>query len=225
MPYRIIGVVESQGNIFGLSLDKFAVAPAVSPVKRFVNPPNVIDELMVRAESMADMELAMLEVEAIMRSRRGLRPTQENNFALETADSALDFWARINRIMLLALPGLVAIALVVGGIVIMNIMLMSVAERTREIGIRKSLGARRRDIRRQFLVESATLALIGAGLGIGTGLGLAGLVDATTPLPASVAPWSIVTAVILGAGVGIAAGLYPATRAARLDPVNAMRQE
>jgi putative ABC transport system permease protein len=225
MPYRIIGVVESQGNIFGLSLDKFAVAPALSPVKRFVNPPNVIDELMVRAASVAEMERAMLEVEAIMRSRRGLRPTQENTFALETADSALDFWARINRIMLLALPGLVAIALVVGGIVIMNIMLMSVAERTREIGIRKSLGARRRDIRRQFLVESATLALIGAGIGIGTGLGLAGLVEATTPLPASVALWSIVTAVILGAGVGIAAGLYPATRAARLDPVNAMRQE
>ena len=107
----------------------------------------------------------------------------------------------------------------------MNIMLMSVAERTREIGIRKSLGARRRDIMRQFLVESATLALIGAGIGIGTGLALASLVEATTPLPASVAPWSIVVAVLLGAGVGIAAGLYPASRAARLDPVNAMRQE
>jgi putative ABC transport system permease protein len=225
MPYRIIGVVESQGNIFGLSLDKFAVAPAVSPVKRFVNPANVIDELMVRAGSLAEMEQAMMEVEAIMRSRRGLRPTQENNFALETADSALDFWARINRYLMLAFPGLVTIALVVGGIVIMNIMLMSVAERTREIGIRKSLGARRRDIRRQFLVESATLALIGAGVGIGTGLALASLVEATTPLPASVNPKSIAAAVLLGAGVGIGAGLYPASRAAKLDPVTAMRHE
>ncbi len=225
IPYRIIGVVESQGNIFGISLDKFAVAPAFSPVERFVNPHNVVDIVLVKAASLPEMEEAMGEVEAIMRSRRGLRPTEDNDFAIETADEILDFWDRINQILLLALPGLVGISLVVGGIVIMNIMLMSVAERTREIGIRKSLGARRRDIRRQFLVESATLAVVGAGIGIGTGLALAGLVQAVSPLPASVAPWSIVVGVVLGAGVGIAAGLYPAARAARLDPITAMRQE
>ena len=171
------------------------------------------------------MRTAMIEAEAIMRSRRGLRPTQENNFALETAEAILEFWGRINAVMALALPGLVGISLVVGGIVIMNIMLMSVSERTAEIGIRKALGAKRQDIRRQFLVESATLSVAGAGLGIATGLGAAALIQATTPMPAAVAPWSLVVGVLLGAGVGIIAGLYPATRAAKLDPVDAMRHE
>ncbi len=225
IPYRIVGVVEEQGNIFGMSLDKFAVAPALSPIKRSVAPPNVIDQLLVSAETTPIMQRAMEETEGIMRSRRGLRPTEENDFDLETADALLEFWGRINRIMALALPGLVGISLVVGGIVIMNIMLMSVTERTREIGIRKSLGARRKDILRQFLVESATLAVLGAVLGIGTGLTLAALVQAVSPLPASVAPWSIVVGVVLGAGVGIGAGIYPASRAARLDPVHAMRME
>ncbi|UCF39577.1 MAG: ABC transporter permease [Gemmatimonadota bacterium] len=225
IPYRVIGVAEPQGSVFGMSLDKFAVAPALSPLKRFVNPPRVLDELKVRANSQAELEAAIAETEAIMRSRRGLRPTQESNFSIETADAVLDFWDRINQFLMMALPGLVSISLVVGGIVIMNIMLMAVAERTREIGIRKSLGARRRDIMRQFLVESATLATVGALMGIAFGLGMAALVQATTFLPARVAPWSIVVAVILGAGVGIGAGLYPASRAARLDPVEAIRQE
>jgi putative ABC transport system permease protein len=225
LPYRVIGVVESQGEIFGFSLDEFVVAPALSPVKRFVNPPRVVDILLVKANSQADMETAMADVETVMRGRRGLRPTQENTFAVETAAGVLDFWGQIDRFLKILVPGLVSVSLVVGSIVIMNIMLMSVAERTREIGIRKSLGARRRDILRQFLVESATLATFGAALGIATGLGLAFLVRATTFLPAHVAPWSIPVAVLLGAGVGIFAGLYPAARAARLDPVVAMRQE
>ena len=118
-----------------------------------------------------------------------------------------------------------AISLVVGGIVIMNIMLMAVSERTREIGIRKALGARRSDILAQFVVESATLSLVGAALGIGTGLGLAFLVQALSPLPAAVAPWSVVVGVILGISVGIVAGVYPATRAAKLDPITALRAE
>src|SRR2546426_7281411 len=122
-------------------------------------------------------------------------------------------------------PGLVAISLVVGGIVIMIFMLMAVAERTREIGIRKSLGARRRDILRQFLVEATTLATVGATGGVATGSALAALVAATPPLPAAVAPWSILVGVILGAGVGIVAGVYPASRAARLDPIAALRHE
>jgi len=104
-------------------------------------------------------------------------------------------------------------------------MLMAVAERTREIGIRKSLGARRGDILRQFLVEATTLATVGASIGVGIGIGLAALVAATTPLPAAVAPWSIIVGVMLGAGVGIIAGVYPATRAARLDPITALRAE
>lgn len=225
LPYRVIGVVESQGNIFGFSLDEFAVAPALSPVKRFVNPPRVVDILLVKTQSMDDMETAMADVEAVMRSRRGLRPAQEDNFALESAAGVLDFWGQINRILMTVLPMLVGISLVVGAIVIMNIMLMAVSERTREIGIRKSLGARRRDILRQFLVEAATLATLGAAIGVGAGLGLAFLVRATTFMPATVAPVWIGVAVALGAGVGIIAGLYPAARAARLDPVEAMRQE
>ena len=160
-----------------------------------------------------------------MRSRRHLRPRDENNFAMETADEVLDFWGKISKILFVALPGLVAISLVVGGIVIMNIMLMAVAERTREIGIRKALGARRRDILSQFLVEATTLATVGASAGVALGIGLAALVAATTPLPAAVAGWSIVVGVLLGAGVGIIAGVYPASRAARLDPIAALRQE
>ena len=222
IPYRIIGVAETRGNIFGESLDKFVVAPALSPVKRFVAPRNVVGILMVKADTEAEMRAAMIEAEAIMRSRRGLRPTQDNNFVLETGDAFLEFWAKINRFLALALPGFVGISLVVGGIVIMNIMLMSVTERTAEIGIRKALGATRGDILSQFLIESAALAVIGAGLGIAAGLAIAALIEAATPMPASVAPWSLVVAVVMGAGVGIGAGLYPANRAAKMDPVYAM---
>ena len=118
-----------------------------------------------------------------------------------------------------------AIGLVVGAIVIMNIMLVAVAERTREIGIRKSLGARRRDILSQFLVESATLSVVGAVLGIGLGIALSQLIAAVSPLPAAVAPWSVALGVAVGAGVGIIAGAYPASRAARLDPITAIRSE
>jgi len=225
IPYRVIGVVEKQGNLFGLSLDKFAVAPASAPLKRYVNQPRVIDALALKAGTQADMREAMAQAEAVMRSRRHLRPREPDNFALETADEVLAFWGKISRILFYALPGLVAVSLVVGGIVIMNIMLMAVAERTREIGIRKSLGARRSDILRQFLVEATTLATVGASAGVGIGIALAALVAATTPLPAAVAPWSIVVGVILGAGVGIVAGVYPATRAARLDPITALRAE
>ncbi|MBW7934687.1 MAG: FtsX-like permease family protein, partial [Gemmatimonadaceae bacterium] len=121
-----------------------------------------------------------------------------------------------------ALP---AIGLIVGALVIMNIMLVAVAERTREIGIRKALGATRGNILSQFLIEAATLSVIGAAIGIAGGIGLAKVVQATTPLPAAVALWSIFAALALGAGVGIVAGVYPASRAARLDPIAALRQE
>ena len=225
LPYRVIGVVEKQGNLFGLSLDKFAVVPASAPLKRYVNPPRVVDALAVKANSQEDMREAIAQAEALMRSRRHLRPREPDDFALETADEVLDFWGKISRVLFIALPGLVAISLVVGGIVIMNIMLMAVAERTREIGIRKSLGARRRDILRQFLVEATTLATVGAASGVALGLALASAVAATTPLPTAVAPWSIVVGVVLGAGVGIIAGVYPASRAARLDPIAALRHE
>ena len=224
-PYRVIGVAQSLGKVFGFSLDKFVIAPYTSQIKRVVNPHNVVDGIIVRAPDLAAMKDAETQVEAIMRVRRHLRPGQPNNFHLETADDVLSFWANISRILFTALPALVGISLVVGGIVIMNIMLMAVSERTREIGIRKALGARRRDILRQFLVEATALSTFGAALGIVAGIGLAYVVDATTPLPASVSLSSILVGVFLGVGVGVISGVYPASRAAKMDPVAALRFE
>jgi putative ABC transport system permease protein len=225
VPFRVIGVLEEQGSLFGMSLDNMAIAPAHSAMSRFVSPHNTVDEILVRTQDEADLARAMTDIEAAMRVRHRLRPGEPNDFAIETAESTLEFWNRISRILLVAFPMLVGIGLVVGGIVIMNIMLVSVVERTREIGIRKALGARRRDIHMQVLVESATLSTAGAAVGVAIGVGLAQLVRAISPLPASVAPVWIVVSIVIATGVGILAGLYPAARAARLDPVVALRQE
>src|SRR5258708_12789 len=225
IPYRVIGVVERQGNLLGISPDKFVVAPALSPIQREVNPPGVVDAVIIKASSEPEMREAMDQTEAIMRSRRHLRPRQDDNFAMMTSEGVLSFWNKLSKILYVVGPGLVGVALVVGGIVIMNIMLMAVAERTREIGIRKSLGARRRDILRQFLAESVALATVGASLGILTGVVLSFLLKVATPLPAVVSPFSIVLGVIVGGGVGIVAGVYPASLASRLDPIAALRQE
>jgi len=225
VPFRVIGILEKQGSLFGMSLDNNAIAPSRSAMARFVAPFSAVDEILIRTERESDMERARLDIEGTMRVRHGLRPTEDNDFAIDTADESLSFWRRISQVLLIAFPGLVAIALVVGGIVIMNIMLVSVTERTREIGIRKALGARRDDIRFQVLVESAALSGLGASIGIGIGIGLAKLVQALSPLPAAVAPVWIVVSAALGVGVGVLAGLYPAVRAAQLDPIVALRAE
>ncbi len=224
-PYTVIGVVKKQGKVFGISLDRFAIAPYTSEIKKVVNPHKVVDGIIVKAQTPELMTAAMDQVEAVMRSRHHLRPSQDDDFNLVTQEDVLSFWAKISKVLYTALPLLVGVSLVVGGIVIMNIMLMAVAERTREIGIRKSLGARRRDILAQFLVEAATLSTTGALLGIVAGLGMARLVKAISPLPMGVSPLSIVIGVALGVGVGVIAGVYPASRAAKLDPVAALRFE
>jgi putative ABC transport system permease protein len=224
-PYTVIGVAEKQGNVFGISLDRFAIAPYTSQIKKVVNPHKVVDGIIVKAPTDPQMRAAMDVVEGVMRGRHHLRPEDDDDFHLDTQEDVLSFWAKIAKVLYTALPMLVGISLVVGGIVIMNIMLMAVAERTREIGIRKSLGARRRDIMAQFLVEAATLSTTGAVLGILAGLLLAKIVQAISPLPMGVSPASIVIGVALGVGVGVAAGAYPANRAAKLDPVVALRFE
>ncbi|MBW8771601.1 MAG: ABC transporter permease [Gemmatimonadetes bacterium] len=225
IPYTVIGVIEHQGSLFGQSLDQTAFAPFNSPLHRLTNPRGDIDGLMVQAPSALMMDEAMETVREVMRGHRRLRPGTPDNFVMETSASALTSFEKTKTIMTIAGTALPAISLVVGGLVIMNIMLVAVAERTREIGVRKSLGARRKDILRQFLVESATLSTLGAMLGIGLGLLGAKIISWTTPLPAAVAPWSLVAATLLGTVVGITSGVYPARRASKLNPIDALRAE
>jgi putative ABC transport system permease protein len=225
MPYTVIGVIQHQGSLFGQSMDATAYAPFGSPLHRLTNPRGDIDGLMVQAPNAVMMDEAMEVTREVLRGTRHLRPGTPDNFVMETSETALVSFRKTKSIMTIAGTALPAISLVVGGLVIMNIMLVAVAERTREIGVRKSLGARRKDILRQFLVESATLSTLGAMLGIGLGLLGAKIISWTTPLPAAVAPWSLVVATLLGTVVGITSGVYPARRAARLDPIDALRAE
>ena len=224
-PFRVVGVIEEQGSMLGLSRDNMVLAPARSPIRRMVNPRNVVDGVVIQTASPELLRDATAEAEGIMRARHGLRPSEPNDFNLETAEEALSFWDNISRVLFVALPGLVSISLVVGGIVIMNIMLVSVMERTREIGVRKAIGARRRDILLQVLIETATLSSVGALAGIGIGIALTMIVRAISPLPAAVAPQWIALGVALGITVGVVAGVYPAARASKLNPVDALRYE
>jgi putative ABC transport system permease protein len=225
MPYTVIGVLEKQGSVFGFSLDRMAIVPWTTPVSRLIQPKGDLQSMIVQGSSREVMEDGIENAREAMRGVRHLGPGKADNFALETEDSALAFFDGLKRQMIVFGTALPAIGLVVGAMVIMNIMLVAVAERTREIGIRKALGARRSDILSQFLIEASTLSVLGAAIGIALGLAAAKIVSMLTPLPAAVAPWSIGVALLLGAGVGIVAGVYPASRAARLDPIAALRQE
>ena len=224
-PYTVIGVAETQGSAFGISFDQFIVAPERSPLRHLLNPHDVVDAVIVQSASESEIADNEERVREVMRASHQLHPEQPDDFALETSDSALAFWRKIQGYLVIAGVALPAIGLVVGAIVIMNIMLVAVAERTREIGIRKALGARRRDIMNQFLVESMTLAMLGAAVGVGLGFAFAKVISALSPLPASIEVWSVMVGVSVGAGVGIIAGVYPASRAALLDPIAALRQE
>ena len=226
IPYNVIGVIEHQGSLFGMSLDKLAIAPFSSPLHHLTNPRGDIDGLMVQAPSDLMMDEAMETVREFLRGFRHLRPAEPDNFAMETSATALIAFEKTKQVMTIAGTALPFVGLIVGGLVIMNIMLVAVAERSREIGIRKSLVARRRDILRQFLVEAATLSTLGALIGIGLGISVAKGISWKFPfLPAAVAPWSLVAATALGLVVGVISGVYPARRASRLDPIEALRQE
>jgi putative ABC transport system permease protein len=224
-PYRVIGVLAEEGTLFGQSLDNMLVAPIQSPIQSLWYPRGMIEQIVIKVDDPGMVRAVQTEVEGHMRVLRRLRPTEDANFAVETAEDSLSFWDTISRILFTALPALVAISLVVGGIVIMNIMLVSVMERTREIGVRKALGARRRDILTQVLIESATLSTVGAMCGVGIGILLTGAVAALSPLPAAVSPFFVGLGVLLGMTVGIIAGVYPAARASKLHPVDALRYE
>ena len=219
----IKGVIAKKGTVLGQSMDGFALLPlTVFEAMYGRRQTTVISVKMARADQVAG---AMERAEEAMRIAHRLRPGEADDFTLDTAEGLITFWENLTRVIFTVVPAVVAIGIVVGGIVIMNIMLMSVRERTHEIGIRKSLGARRRDIRRQFLAEAITLTSVGGALGLASGFLLASLVKAISPLPAVVTPWSAAVALLLGASVGVVFGVYPAARAARLDPVVALRYE
>jgi putative ABC transport system permease protein len=221
--FTIIGTIAKKGRVLGQSFDGFVLMP-LSTFETIYGrrKTNTVSVKMPSADLVAS---GMDRANEAMRVAHRLRPAEEPDYSVETADALVQFWKSLTRILFSVIPAIVAIGVVVGGIVIMNIMLMSVTERTREIGVRKALGAKPGDIRRQFLVEAIVLASIGGLCGVAAGWGLAGLVSAASPLPARVSLWSVMLALALGAGVGVLFGVYPASRAAQLDPITALRAE
>ena len=221
--FEVIGVLASKGRVLGQSFDALALVP-LSRYEMIYGHRNTTSISVKMAEAV-DVASGMSRAEETMRLRRHLRPGQENNFSVETAEALVQFWKNLTAVLFSVIPAVVAIGVVVGGIVIMNIMLMAVSERTREIGIRKAVGARARDIEMQFLAEAVALSMAGGIIGVMAGWSFAVLVAVVSPLPARITWWSVVLAIVLGAGVGVLFGVYPSRRAARLDPITALRAE
>jgi putative ABC transport system permease protein len=221
--FRVVGVSEKKGAVFGQSQDEFVIIPFGQFQKLFGARPNL--QLLVKPKDPALVQAAMDDATVALRIQRRLRPQEPDNFGMLTSDSLLDLYHQATNGIFAVLVGVVALSLVVGGIVIMNIMLMVVSERTREIGLRKALGARRRDIIWQILTESVTLSTMGGLIGTLVGFALAIVISKVSPLPASVQVWSVAIGIGITAIVGLFFGLYPAMRAARLDPIEALRRE
>jgi putative ABC transport system permease protein len=221
--FRVVGVSERKGGAFGASLDGFAVIPIGSHLKLFGARQSL--SLMIQPSSPALLPVAMDDATVALRVARRLKPRDPDNFGIFTSDTLLGVYRQATAGIFTVLVGVVALSLLVGGIVIMNIMLMVVTDRTREIGLRKALGARRRDIMSQVLTESVTLSTTGGIAGILLGFVAAQIISALTPLPARLEPWSVFLGVGIAAAVGLFFGAYPASRAARLDPVEALRRE
>jgi len=223
MHFRVVGVSERKGGVFGSSMDGFAVIPIGLHMKLFGSRQSL--QLMVKPVSSAVLPRAMDDATVALRVARRLKPSEPDNFGIYTSDTLLGIYRQATTGIFAVLVGVVALSLLVGGIVIMNIMLMVVTDRTREIGLRKALGARRRDIMSQVLTESVTLSTAGGLAGITLGFLAAQVIAATTPLPARLEPWSVVLGIGITAGVGLFFGAYPASRAAHLDPIEALRRE
>jgi putative ABC transport system permease protein len=221
--FRVIGVSEKKGSFLGQSQDEFAIIPLGIFEKLFGVRPNL--QLIVKPRSPDVTQAAMDDATVALRIERRLAANKPDNFGMFASDTLLGIYKTATNGIFAILIGVVALSLVVGGIVIMNIMLMVVSERTREIGLRKALGARRLDIIWQILTESATLSTMGGIIGTGLGGILAVIISKVSPLPASVQMWSVVIGVGISALVGLFFGLYPAMRAAALDPIEALRRE
>jgi len=209
--------------VLGQSFDGFVLLPL--PTFEMLFGRRKTNTVSVKMPNALLVASGMERANEAMRIAHRLRPSEEPNYSVETADALVEFWKNLTKILFSVIPAIVAIGVVVGGIVIMNIMLMSVTERTHEIGVRKALGAKAGDIRKQFLVEAIVLASIGGLCGVAAGWGLASLVSLASPLPARVSLWSVILALTLGASVGVLFGVYPASRAAQLDPIDALRAE
>ena len=221
--FTIAGVVAPKGRVLGQSFDGFVLMPI--PAFEALYGRRLTTTISVKVADPATMRMSMNRAQEAMRLAHHLRPGEADDFSIETADALVDFWKKLTKTLFSIIPAVVAIGIVVGGVVIMNIMLMSVTERTREIGIRMAVGASRGDIRKQFLAESVAVSALGGVLGLALGALLAWLVQALSPLPARVTPWSVAAALALGGGVGVLFGVFPAARAAQLDPIDALRAE
>ena len=223
-PYTVVGVAEKQGSTFGQSQDNWVAVPLTSFMKTYGTAKSVT--IYVKAGSAgAPLEAAGDEVRVLMRSRRHDLPGQPDSFELDINNTLVGFFSTVTASFGAVAGAIALISLVVGGIVIMNIMLVSVTERTREIGIRKALGARGRDIMLQFLVESGAMALVGGFFGVMGGIGVAQAVTVLIGFPSTVALWSVLLGLVMATGVGIFFGVYPARKAAMLDPIVALRSE
>ena len=221
--FEVVGVLASKGRVLGQSFDAIALVPFSRYEMLYGR--RATTSISVKMTDAFDVASGMDRAREAMRLVRRLRPGQEDTFTVEAADALVAFWTKLTAVLFSVIPAVVAIGVVVGGIVIMNIMLMAVSERTREIGIRKAVGARARDIERQFLAEAIVLSALGGLIGVLSGWAFAELVAAVSPLPARISWWSVILALVLGAGVGVIFGVYPSRRAARLDPIAALRAE
>jgi len=222
-PYEVVGAAKTLGSVFGQSQDNFVMIPIESYFKTYGSRNGI--RIVARANGQEHLNAAQDEIRVLLRSFRHLRPGQDDNFSIFASETIVGLWERLTSTIAAMAVGIVSVFMVVGGIVIMNIMLAVVTERTHEIGIRKSLGARRRDILSQYLVESAVLAGSGGLVGVGIAWIVAMAVRNLTSVPMAL-PWSsVVTGVGLSATVGLFFGIYPARRASKLDPIEALRVE